>query len=285
MIEGFIIHFLIILMGVIISVLAFNLIAGYTGQLNLGFAAVGVAGAYVSALLSVKAGFPIYLSVLIAAIFTALLSVLIGLPTNKVKKEYFHLASVGFIFILGGIVKNWISLTDGALGIKGIPRIVNSNLNHLIIMVFITLISFLIIRLIVKSHLGRIFQGIRDDELAVQTLGYDTYKYKLLAFAISGFFVGLSWALWAHYATFIDPTLFNITEILMLLAMIILGGLASLYGSIFGAAIVFFIPQALRFIGISSSAIGPIREMLFALILILVLVYRPRGLLGKADIQ
>ena len=284
MIEGFIIHFLIILCLGIISALAFNLIAGYTGQLNLGFIALFSLGAYVSAILTVKVGLPIYMAIFFACLFTALVSLIIGLPTNKVKKEYFHLASLGFIFILGGLARNLISLTDGALGIKGIPRIINDNFYFLILILSVTLIVFLIFWLITSSHLGRIFQGIRDDELALQTLGYDTYKYKILAFIISGFFAGLSGALWAHYVTFIDPNIFNLSDAILLLAIIILGGLASIKGTIIGTVIIYLIPQLLKLIGLPDAIIGPLREMTFALILIIILIYKPKGIFGKVDL-
>lgn len=284
MIEGFVLHWLIITLVGIIFALAFNLIVGYTGQLNLGAVALFCFGAYASALLAVKAQWPIMLSIICAALLTSVVSVIIGLPTKRVKKEYFHLASLGFMFIISGIARNWIDLTDGALGIKGIPRLAATNVVFFLVLLSITLLVFIVFHLIVRSPLGRIFQGIRDDELAVQSLGYDVYKYKLLSFAISGFFMGLSGAIWGHYVTFIDPTIFNLADLILYLAVIILGGLASLRGTIVGVIVLRVIITIPQFIGVSSTLAGPIREMLFSFLLILFLVYKPRGLFGGADL-
>src|SRR3989338_8389654 len=113
MIEGFIIHMLIVISAGLITAVGFNLIVGYTGQLNLGYIALFVLGSYTSAILTTKAGMPIIIGVIAGGILSMLVSVIIGLPTDRVKREYFHLASLGFMFILGGIARNWISLTEG----------------------------------------------------------------------------------------------------------------------------------------------------------------------------
>jgi len=281
---NYLIH-LAILIGIYsILVNSLNLALGFTGLLNLGHVGFFGIGAYTSAILALM-GVPIPLAMLCGGLLAALSGAILSLPTTRLKGDYLALATLGFTFIMGSIARNWTSLTRGALGIPGIPKIASTNTLFLTIVVILAVASYFVLSFIVKSRFGKTLQAIRDDELAAAALGKNTFLHKTLAIAISAFFAGIAGGLFAHYITFIDPSIFGLSDLILLFSMVIVGGLASLPGSAIGTAVVFLIPEPLRFIGFPSSVIGPVREMIFALILLLILIYRPKGILGKVDLR
>jgi len=281
---NYLIH-LAILIGIYsILVNSLNLVLGFTGLLNLGHVGFFGIGAYTSAILALM-GVPIPLAMLCGGLLAALSGAILSLPTTRLKGDYLALATLGFTFIMGSIARNWTSLTRGALGIPGIPKIASTNTLFLTIVVILAVASYFVLSFIVKSRFGKTLQAIRDDELAAAALGKNTFLHKTLAIAISAFFAGIAGGLFAHYITFIDPSIFGLSDLILLFSMVIVGGLASLPGSAIGTAVVFLIPEPLRFIGFPSSVIGPVREMIFALILLLILIYRPKGIMGKVDLR
>ena len=139
--------------------------------------------------------------------------------------------------------------------------------------------------ILVKSPFGRLLQATRDDEIGLRVLGKDTGKLKYKAMMISAFFAGIAGSLFAHYITFIEPGSFYISEIILILTIVIVGGIASIRGSIFGTFLILLIPEALRFLNLPSAIIGPGRQIIYALVLIGVLLYKPRGLFGRVDLE
>jgi branched-chain amino acid transport system permease protein len=280
---NYLIH-LAILVGIYsILTIALNLAVGFTGLLNLGHVGFFGIGAYTSALLAV-AGFPIWLSMLCGALLAGISGILLALPTTRLKGDYLALATLGFSFIMGSVARNWTDVTRGALGIPGIPKIVRGNTEFLIVVLIIAVITYLIFWKLSRSKFGKTCESIRDDELASKMLGKDTFMHKIAAMGISAFFAGIGGGLFAHYITFIDPSIFGIGDLILLFSMLIVGGLASVKGSAIGTIILFLIPEPLRFIGFPSAILGPMREIIFALILLLILIYRPRGIFGKVDL-
>jgi branched-chain amino acid transport system permease protein len=251
--------------------------------LNLGHVAFFGIGAYAAAILSTH-GFPWWVGLTAGVILAAVAGVLLALPTARLKGDYLALATLGFTFILGAVARNWQSLTRGALGIPGIPRLASSNNEFLVIALVVAVIVAVLVGWIVKSSFGRVLQAIRDDELAAASLGKNVFAYRTAALAISAALAGLAGGLSAHFITFIDPSVFSLDELILLFSMVIVGGLASIRGSIAGAVIIFLLPEPLRFIGFPSSVIGPMRAILYAVILLLILVYRPKGLFGRVDL-
>ncbi len=281
---NYLIH-LAILIGIYsILTISLNIAVGFTGLLNLGHIAFFGIGAYTSALLAL-AGVPIWLSLLGGMILAGLFGILLAFPTTRLKCDYLALTTLGFTFIMGSVARNWTGLTRGALGIPGIQRLAVSNYQMLLIVVILSAIVYAIIHFLTISRYGRIMQAVRDDELAAKTLGHDALLTKALALGISAFFAGLSGGLYAHYITFIDPSIFSLTDLILVFSMMIVGGLGSIKGSYIGTAILLLIPEPLRFIGFPSSLIGPARQILFALILLLILLYRPKGIFGKVDLN
>ncbi len=280
---NYLIHLGILVCVYSILTVSLNLAVGFTGLLNLGHVGFFGIGAYTSALLSL-AGFPIWLSILCGALLAGIAGILLSIPTMRLKGDYLALATLGFSFILGSVARNWTDVTRGALGVPGIPKIVRGNTEFLLIVFIIAAITYFVFWKISKSRFGKTCEAIRDDELAAKMLGKNTFAHKVSALGISAFFAGIGGALFAHYITFIDPSLFGLADLILLFSMLIVGGLASVKGSAIGTIVIFLLPEPLRFIGFPSSILGPAREIIFAVILLLILIYRPKGIFGKVDL-
>ena len=216
---------------------------------------------------------------------------LLSLPTNKLKGDYLALATLGFSFVIYAVALNWTGLTRGPLGLPGIPKpeifgiTFSSNISFLILTIIIVLISYVIIRKITTSPFGKVMQATRDDELATRVLGKNTFKIKSISMAVSAFFAGIAGSLYASYITFIDPSSFTLMQLIPVVCIVIIGGLASLKGTIIACIILVLLPEPLRFIGFPSSIVGPMRQIIYALILLLILIYRPKGFYGKVELE
>lgn len=290
MISAYLIHLLILIGIYLILAISLQLAVGFTGLLNLGHIAFYAIGAYVSALLAL-AGWPFWICLLLAGTISMLFGVLLSIPTNKLKGDYLALATLGFTFVIYAIALNWTGLTRGPLGLPGIPKpalfgfTFSSNTSFLILTFIIGLISYLIIKKIIKSPFGRVLEATRDDELATRALGKNTFKVKSYALGISAFFAGIAGSLYAYYITFIDPSSFTIMQLIPILCIIIIGGLGSLKGTLIATVILVLLPEPLRFIGFPSSIVGPARQMIYALFLLLILIKKPKGLYGRIELE
>lgn len=290
MIQAYIIHLLILIGIYLILAISLQLAMGFTGLLNLGHIAFYAVGAYTSALLALN-GFPFWFCFLSAGVIAMLSGFLLAFPTNKLKGDYLALATMGFSFVVYAIALNWTGLTRGPLGLPGIPRpylfgiSFSDNLSFLILTALIALISYLVIKKITSSPFGRVLEATRDDELAARVLGKNTFRIKSISLMVSAFFAGIAGSLYAHYITFIDPSSFTLLQLIPVLAIVIIGGLASLKGTVLATIILVLLPEPLRFIGFSSSVVGPARQIIYALILLLILIYRPRGFYGKVELE
>lgn len=281
---NYLIHLAILVSIYSMLTVSLNLAVGFTGLLNLGHVAFFGIGAYTSALLTLN-GFPLLVAIPAAALVAAVAGVILALPTTRLKGDYLALATLGFTFITGSIARNWVSLTRGPLGLPGIPKYVGNNQTLLWIAIITAGIIAVIIWFITRTRFGKTLQAVRDDELAAKMLGKNTFVHKVAAMGISALFAGIAGSFFAHYISFIDPSIFGIGDLILIISMLIVGGLASVKGSLIGTAIILLIPEPLRFIGFPSALIGPMREMLFALILLLILIYKPKGIFGKVDLQ
>lgn len=290
MIEAYIIHLLVLVAIYAILAVSLNLALGFTGMLNLGHIAFFGIGAYTSTLL-VKAGVPFLAAFVIAGLVAATFGYVLVFATRKLKGDYLALATLGFSYAIYTVLMNWISLTKGPLGLAGIPKpnifglAITTPLGSLIITAVFAAIAILIMYTITESGFGRLMQACRDDELCLKAMGKNTFKIKYKAMMISAFFAGIAGSLFAHYISFIDPASFILPEILLIFTIVIVGGLASVRGSIIGAIVIIMLPEALRFFQIASTAIGPLRQIVYALILLLILQFRPKGIFGKVDLE
>jgi branched-chain amino acid transport system permease protein len=283
----YLLHILVIAGIYIILSLSLNLIVGYTGLAALGHAAFSCVGAYVSALLALNYGLSPWLGLLIGAIAASLVGSVIAFPSLRLKGDYLALATFGFAVIVYSIAKNWVAVTRGPLGLPGIPTFsifgfqLSAIWSYLVLVALLVLLTTFAIRRVVNSPFGRILRGIREDEIATAAMGKDINKHKVLVFMIGAFFAGIAGSLYAHYITFIDPSSFTIMESITILLMVVFGGMGSIRGSFVGAAILVILPELLRFLGLPSSIAAPLRQMIYGLLLILLMLKRPQGILGK----
>ena len=290
MIEAYLIHILVLVGIYIILAVSLNLALGYTGMLNLGHVAFFGIGAYTSALLT-KSGVHFLIAFPLAGLFVTLFGYFLVLATNKLKGDYLALATLSFSFVVYSLLLNLAFLTRGPLGVAGImkPEFFGLRIlypsQYLIFVAIIVTISVFIIHRIVKSPFGRLLQATRDDELGLKVLGKNTFKLKYKAMMISAFFAGIAGSLFAHYITYIEPNSFTLSELIFVLTIVIVGGLASLKGSVVSAFIIVMIPEALRFLSLPSAILGPMRQIVYALILLCILLFRPRGLFGRVDLE
>lgn len=282
----YLLHILVIAGIYIILTLSLNLIVGFTGLPALGHAAFSCIGAYTSSLLALNMGVSPWIGLLIGACIAGALGVVIGYPAVRLKGDYLALATFGLGVIVYSIAKNWVSLTRGPMGLPGIPGFsvfcfqLSGILSYLLLVSVFVAVTIFFINRIVNSPFGRILRSIREDEIASQAMGKDTIKHKLLIFIIGAFFAGIAGSLYAHYITFIDPSSFTVMESITILLMVIFGGMGSIQGSIIGAVILVVLPEFLRFLGMPSSIAAPMRQMIYGLLLIVLVLKRPQGLMG-----
>jgi len=283
----YILHILVICGIYSILTLSLNLIVGYTGLVSIGHAAFFCTGAYISALLSLNFGISPWIGLILAGCGAGILGLVIGAPSLRLKGDYLALATVGAGIIVYQIAKNWVSVTRGPMGLPGIPAFsffgfaVDSTWSYLILVTVIAAISVFVIRRLAIGSYGRVLKSIREDETASQMLGKNTVGYKLQVFVVGAFFAGIAGSLYAHYITFIDPSSFTLLESVTILLMVILGGMASIRGSLLGAVVLVVFPELLRFLGMPSSVAAPVRQMIYGLLLVILMMKRPQGLLGK----
>jgi len=283
----YLLHILVIAGIYIILTLSLNLIVGYTGLPALGHAAFSCIGAYTSSLLALRFGISPWIGVFVGAVLGAIMGIVIGYPSIRLKGDYFALATFGFGIIIYSIAKNWVSLTRGPMGLPGIPQFSVFGIQlseiwaYLILVGVFVAITLFVINRIVNSPFGRVLKSIREDEIASETLGKNTTKYKLMVFAIGAFFAGIAGSLYTHYITFIDPSSFTVMESITVLLMVIFGGMGSISGSIIGATVLVIFPELLRFLGMPSSIAAEVRQMIYGLLLVVLMIKRPQGLLGK----
>lgn len=282
MIEAYIIHILILIGIYGILALSLNFALGYGGLLNLGHIAFFGIGAYTSAILSLQ-GIPLIIAFGLSSLLAGLSGYLLSFASIKLKEDYLCLATLGFNFVIYSLMLNLDFLTKGAQGITGIPKIPGTLL-YLVITFIIFVITYIIIQKLAKSSFGKSLQATRDNELLAQTIGKNTLLIKNKTIACSAFFAGIAGSLYAHYIGFIDPSTFGLGEIILLLTIVILGGLASLKGTILATILLISLPELLRFITMPSAILGPVRAIIYALTLLIILLYRPRGIQGKIDL-
>ena len=265
------------------------ILSGYTGLASLGHAAFLGIGAYTHAFLLTH-GIPFILSIPIVIIISFLVGAIIGIPILRLSGMYLAIATLALCFIAEHVFIRWEHFTGGNRGLA-VPyeeifgiSLTNSAVFYYLCLFFLIISMFAAIN-ILRSPTGRAFVAIRDSEIAAQSLGVNLGIYKALSFAISGAFTGLAGALLAHYIGYLAPDIFNIFLSLTLLLLIVVGGMGSLHGTIFGAIFVGFLPQLIAICrDYLPSSIGSqpgLEPMLFGLILVLFILYEPLGIYGR----
>lgn len=249
-----------------------NLLTGTTGLMSLGHAGIYGIGAYTSALLSTSAGLPVGVSILLAGIITAVFGVVITLPALRLTSVYFAVATLGVGQIIYVTLLNWISVTNGPMGILDIPPLFSASTSATFwITSVVVAIGIWFLHRIVHSLYGSVLRALREDDQCVQSVGLSPWAMKSQALMISFFMAGIAGALWAHSAGYIAPESFQFDQSILVLAIIVVGGLGSLPGAVLGAVLLIGLPEALR-------PLGDYRMFTVGLVMFLTIVLRPRGL-------
>lgn len=267
--------------------MSLNLAVGYTGLLSICHAAFYGIGAYAATLLMLNAGWNFLPALLTAVLITTVCSLVIAIPSLRLRGDYFVLATLGFQIIVFSILYNWIDLTRGPYGIPGIPlpqvlgREVDSVGAYFLFSLFFALTCGLLLAGVKQSPFGRVLRAVREDDMAAAALGKPVSRLKVTAFALSAAFAAVSGALFACYMRYIDPTSFTIAESVFILSIVIIGGAGSLAGPIFGAALMIVLPEILRFLQIPDSIAANMRQIIYGVLIILLMRYRPQGIVGE----
>ena len=255
----------------IILAASLNLINGYTGQFSLGHAGFMAVGAYVGVVLTTNFGMAFPLAILVGGIAAGLLGALIGLPTLRLRGDYLAIATLGLGEIVRIVIIN-VPYVGGAAGFKGIPH--HTDFTWVFCLMLVTLF---IIKNFVNSRHGRACLAIRENEIAAESMGVNTTRYKVLAFSIGAFFAGVAGVLFGHNMYILSPASFTFMQSFNILIMVVMGGLGSMTGSIAGALVVTFLSAAL-------ASFPNARMIIYALALILLMFYRPQGLFGYVEV-
>ncbi len=267
--------------------LSLNMVVGMTGLLSLGHAAFFGIGAYATAIVMTEFGVNFFMSLLIGAIINIAVAYLVGKILSRFRGGYYAIVSAGLAIIVYSLLLNWKDLTNGPLGIFGIPKpslfgmSIDSNSAFFVLSLIVLTLIFALYRYIDKSSYGRGLKAIREDEQLATVMGYPAHRMKTFIFLLSAAIAGIAGALFASYIAFIDPSTFQVHESIFLFTIIIIGGLASGVGSIVGALILLSLPEVLRFVGLPYETAAQLQQIIYGLSLILIMVYKPRGLFGK----
>ena len=278
---------IIMLCGIAITLaVSLNLINGFTGQFSIGHAGFMAVGAYTSAYFSVNYGarlavtlgdghvgwfIALILATLVGAFFAGVAGLLVGVPSLRLKGDYLAIVTLGFGQIIVVFLNN-IEAIGGARGYSGIPIV-----KSFFWIFLIAVLTIVIVYNIVNSAFGRALISIREDEIAAEAMGVNTTRYKVSAFVISSALAGAGGVLLAHFDGYLNPKSFEFIKSFEILIMIILGGLGSIVGSVLGAILLTVLPEALR-------GFAEYRMVIYSLLLIILMITRPQGLLGKTDL-
>ncbi|HKZ86469.1 MAG TPA: branched-chain amino acid ABC transporter permease [Anaerolineae bacterium] len=282
----------------IIAVQGLNLLTGLTGQISLGQAAFMMTGGYLSALLVSRLGWPFFAALPVAALSTGVIGLIFGLPSLRVKGFYLVMATLAAQFIIPWFSRNaFPEILGGAQGIVVQPPVVlgiefNEPGRYLYLTVSVLILATILAYNVSRSRLGRAFVSIRDNDLAAELLGVNLFKHKLQAFFLAAVYAGVAGALSAHSLRHINSETFNLATSVFLLGMLVVGGLGSNLGPIFGAVVVELLTEAATlfgpfFVGIFPAAAGGVqalRPLFFGTTLMLFLIFEPRGLAHRWQI-
>ncbi len=276
-----------------ISAIGLNILIGYTGQISLGHGAFFGVGAYGAAILATAVGLPFWLSVIGGGVITALVGMIFGIPSARLKHLYLTIATLAGQFILQYLFVSWESLTKGPMGIM-LPRATLLGVDvkgdrsfYYIIFVCFVVLTWIAVNLM-RTRYGRAFIAIRDNDRAAEGMGIPIFRFKLLSFAISSFYAGFAGGLSAYYIGSITPEPYTLFLSVEYIAMIIIGGLGSIPGSVFGAIFITLLNELLShvtefFMNIEALTkvaltIAPLREFIFGLAIVLFIIFEPKGL-------
>src|SRR5574344_1242610 len=265
-----------------IMALSVNIICGITGQLSLGQAGFMAIGAYSTIILTLNLHLPLAVSVILAGIITAFFGFLIGFPTLKLEGDYLAIVTLGFGEIIRVVLVNLKSITGGPNG-KQFSTVLTASLDYGALISYVTIIGTLVLIIVLlqnflRSTYGRAILAVREDEIAANSNGVGVFKYKMIGFVIASFIGGIGGALYAPFIGFIKPDLASFNNSINDLIFVVLGGMGSITGSVLAAFVLTELQEMLRFL-------KDYRLLIYPVILIFVMLFRPQGLLGTKELS
>ena len=284
-----------------ILAVSLNLVVGFTGLLSIGHIGFFGIGAYSTAILTSDAAYeqlrteaiptfawPFFAALPVSVVVAGLVAILVGVAFNRFRDDIYVLVSFGFAIIVYNIFLNWRTLTRGPFGIHQIPRpeiggwVFDGELEFLALALAFLAVVVLVSWFIVSSSFGRVLTAIREDEQAIEVFGYRATHYKLAIWVVSAMMAGLAGGLFSSWTSFIDPNSFILLESVLLVSIVILGGLASIRGSLMGAMAFVLLEEGMRFLPfIPNEFVGQARQVVLGVLLVALMLLRPQGLAGR----
>lgn len=263
--------------------LGLNIVVGLAGLLDLGFVAFYAVGAYTYALLNFHFGLGFWAVLPIGGLLAAAFGILLGFPVLRLRGDYLAIVTLGFGEIIRLVLENWGEFSKGPSGISNISRpgffgmelsLEQSILYTYYLMILFVIVTIFVVNRLQDSRLGRAWIALREDEIACQAMGIDKRKTKLVAFSLGAFWAGIVGVMFAAKTTFINPASFTFLESAIILSIVVLGGMGSIIGVVFGALILILLPEYLR-------ALSEYRMLAFGAILVCMMIFRPQGLISN----
>jgi len=273
----YVLHLIVFVLLYGMVALSLNVASGFTQLISLAHAGFFGVGAYATAVLATRYGWPFWLNLPLAMAIAGLVALPVAFVALRTVEDYFIICTMGMGVILFSAMNNWMGLTRGPLGIPGIPPVsffgneLTAKWEWVLLAGAFYTVEFWIARDLKRSALGRVLVAISEDEIFCQSLGKDVGLAKLQSFLLGAMLAAVPGVLYAHYVSFIDPTSFTISESIFILSIIIIGGMGNLWGSLAAAAFMVLMPEALRFVGLPNGIAANVRQMLYGAALILVI--------------
>ena len=261
---------------------SWDLLSGYTGQISFGHAGFFALGAYAAAAATKHADVSPWLGLLVGATIAAVVGLLAAFPALRLRGHYLALVTLGLAEIIRLVAQNWMALTGGPFGIhdyrsfSGLPTaaLAYRQAMYLVVIAIVAGSIVAMYQVCERTNAGKAFRAIREDEVLAQTLGIDTTRYKLLAFALSSGFAGLAGALYAYYVQLVSPSVASAATTTLIIGMAVFGGLGTLWGPVLGAVVLYGLYEGLRFVGVVYNLVA------VGLVIMVFVIYLPRGLAG-----
>jgi branched-chain amino acid transport system permease protein len=298
---SYVFHLLIYLDIFLIVAISLNIVAGYCGLLTLAHASYFAIGAYCYAIASLRLGWEFLPSVLLGSVVAALLSLCISLPAWRFRGDFFVIVSLAVHALFFSLLYNWVdpqappgdwrSLTNGPLGLAGLPKpiLLGHEVRSLSVVAFVAsavaACCFAVSAFLLRSPWGRLLLAMRDDELAARGLGKDVRRIKVQAFAIACGMAASAGVLYGCYVSYVDPTVASLDQSILMLSMVIVGGLGNVRGPVVGALVILLLPEGLRFVALPAAAAANLRLLIYGACLVAMMHLRPQGLAGRYRLE
>lgn len=280
----YILHLAIIICIYTILSQSLSLVAGYSGQISLAHAGFYGIGAYTTALLSVNYNMPALFNLIVALLLSGIIAFIVAKVAVKTIDDYYIIITLGIQVVIFSIMNNWQNVTNGPLGIPGIPPFkilgfaFEGKISFLLLSVFFAGLVWLILKRLTASPFGTVLRALSEDEVYAKSLGKNVENAKITSFVISGMLASIAGVLYAHYISYIDPTSFTVDESIFILSIVIIGGMRNLKGIFLASVFLVLLPEALRFVGMPSAIAANMRQIIYGVALILV-IYK----MGKTE--